>query len=83
MITSLLGPRDVLKTSGAVMRNNFGTGQLINRRGTTLGGWLLHEGWMSLWAKRLDHIRVVDGNLAVRTVTHMCGDRGTSVSWCT
>src|SRR5689334_14296164 len=42
-----LGPSDFLKTSGTVIRNNSGTGAIVNLRGTNLGGWLLQEGWMS------------------------------------
>lgn len=42
-----LGQGDFLKTSGTVIRNNSGGGAVVNLRGTNLGGWLLHEGWMS------------------------------------
>lgn len=42
-----LGPGDFLKTSGTVIRNNSGSGVIVNLRGTNLGGWLLQEGWMS------------------------------------
>lgn len=38
---------DFLKTSGIVIKNNYGTGSVVNLRGTNLGGWLLQESWMS------------------------------------
>ncbi|TVX99994.1 cellulase family glycosylhydrolase [Cohnella terricola] len=38
---------DFLKTNGTVIRNNSGTGSVVNLRGTNLGGWMLQEGWMS------------------------------------
>ncbi len=42
-----LGTSDFLKASGTVLKNNSGTGSIVNLRGTNLGGWLLQEGWMS------------------------------------
>lgn len=36
-----------LKADGMVLRNNWGTGSIVNLRGTNLGGWLLQEAWMS------------------------------------
>ncbi len=42
-----LGASDFLKASGTVLKNNSGTGSVVNLRGTNLGGWLLQEGWMS------------------------------------
>src|SRR5437016_1521757 len=41
------GSGDFLKASGTVLRNNSGTGAVVNLHGTNLGGWLLQEGWMS------------------------------------
>jgi endoglucanase len=38
---------DFLKASGTVLRNNSGTGAVVNLRGSNLGGWLLQENWMS------------------------------------
>ncbi|TFE27520.1 cellulase family glycosylhydrolase [Cohnella luojiensis] len=38
---------DFLKTSGKVIKNNSGTGAIVNLRGPNLGGWLLQEAWMS------------------------------------
>lgn len=38
---------DFLKTSGTLIKNNSGTGSVVNLRGTNLGGWLLQEPWMS------------------------------------
>lgn len=38
---------DFLKTDGTVIRNQSGTGEIVNLRGTNLGGWMLQEGWMS------------------------------------
>lgn len=37
---------DFLKTSGQVIRNNSGTGKIINLRGTNLGSWLSQEYWI-------------------------------------
>lgn len=45
--TRAIGPGDYLKANGTVLRNNYGTGEVVNLRGTNLGGWLLQEGWMS------------------------------------
>ncbi|WP_053375659.1 glycoside hydrolase family 5 protein [Paenibacillus sp. FJAT-27812] len=41
------GSGDFLKTSGTVLKNNWGAGSVINLRGTNLGGWLLQEDWMT------------------------------------
>ncbi|MEK8126770.1 cellulase family glycosylhydrolase [Paenibacillus filicis] len=41
------GPSDFLKTSGKVIKNNSGSGNIVNLRGPNLGGWLLQEQWMS------------------------------------
>ncbi|MFF2484512.1 cellulase family glycosylhydrolase [Paenibacillus sp. NPDC058071] len=41
------GTSDFLKTNGKVIRNNSGTGAIVNLRGPNLGGWLLQEQWMS------------------------------------
>lgn len=38
---------DFLKTNGTVIRNRSGAGEIVNLRGTNLGGWMLQEGWMS------------------------------------
>ncbi|MCV9387402.1 cellulase family glycosylhydrolase [Reichenbachiella ulvae] len=37
---------DFLKANGTVLRNNSGTGDTINLRGTNLGSWLSMEYWM-------------------------------------
>ncbi|GAA0137808.1 hypothetical protein YSY43_46490 [Paenibacillus sp. YSY-4.3] len=42
-----IGPDGFLKTSGTVIRDRSGTGNIVNLRGTNLGGWMLQEGWMS------------------------------------
>ena len=42
-----LGASDFLKASGTVLKNNSGTGAVVDLRGTNIGGWLLQEGWMS------------------------------------
>ena len=34
---------DFLKTDGTVIRNQSGTGEIVNLRGTNLGGWMLQE----------------------------------------
>jgi aryl-phospho-beta-D-glucosidase BglC (GH1 family) len=36
-----------LKASGTVLKDNYGTGSVVNLRGTNLGGWLLQEAWMA------------------------------------
>lgn len=42
-----IGASDFLKTSGTVIKNNNGSGSIVNLHGTNLGGWLLEENWMS------------------------------------
>ncbi|GFP74581.1 cellulase family glycosylhydrolase [Clostridium fungisolvens] len=42
-----IGSTGFLKTNGTVIRDNKGTGSVVNLRGTNLGGWLLQENWMS------------------------------------
>lgn len=37
----------MVKANGRVLRDNNGTGAIVNLRGTNLGGWLLQEQWMS------------------------------------
>lgn len=44
---SRIEPSGFLKANGTVLRDNFGTGNIVTLRGTNLGGWLLQEGWMS------------------------------------
>ena len=41
------GSADFLKTSGIYVRNNSGSGSIVDLRGTNLGGWLTQENWMS------------------------------------
>lgn len=38
---------DFLKTSGKYIKTNSGAGNIVNLRGTNLGGWLAQEDWMS------------------------------------
>lgn len=38
---------DFLKADGAVLRDRAGTGDIVNLRGTNVGGWLTFEDWMS------------------------------------
>jgi len=38
---------DFLKVEGRIIRNNFGRGERVILRGTNIGGWLIHEPWMS------------------------------------
>jgi len=38
---------DFLKTDGKFIKKNSGTGEIINLRGTNIGGWLAQEDWMS------------------------------------
>jgi aryl-phospho-beta-D-glucosidase BglC (GH1 family) len=42
-----IGAADFLKTSGQVIKNNSGTGSVVQLKGTNLGGYLLQEDWMS------------------------------------
>lgn len=42
-----IGSSDFLKTSGTILKNNYGTGSEVQLRGTNLGGWLLEESWMA------------------------------------
>ncbi|MGB8450923.1 MAG: discoidin domain-containing protein [Anaerocolumna sp.] len=42
-----IGSSGFLKTSGTLIKDNNGTGSVVNLRGTNLGGWLLQESWMS------------------------------------
>jgi endoglucanase len=44
---SKINASDFLKANGTVLRNNYGNGNIVNLRGTNLGGWLLQEPWMS------------------------------------
>jgi len=46
-VRAAFGASDFLKTSGTVIKNNYGTGSVVNLHGTNLGGWLLGENWMS------------------------------------
>lgn len=38
---------DFLKTDGKYIKNHNGTGEVLNLRGTNLGGWLTFEDWMA------------------------------------
>ncbi|MGN8246637.1 discoidin domain-containing protein [Cellulomonas soli] len=42
-----LDDSDFLAANGAVLRTGHGTGEVVNLRGTNLGGWLTFEDWMS------------------------------------
>ncbi|MFC7442781.1 cellulase family glycosylhydrolase [Laceyella putida] len=46
-VNAAINSDDFLKTNGKVIRDHFGTGAIVNLRGTNLGGWLLQENWMS------------------------------------
>jgi len=35
-----------LKADGKVLRNNYGTGDIVTLRGTNVGGWQVIEAWM-------------------------------------
>ncbi len=41
-----IGTSGFLKTNGTLIKDNYGNGQVVNLRGTNLGGWMLQEGWM-------------------------------------
>jgi aryl-phospho-beta-D-glucosidase BglC (GH1 family) len=45
--TTTVPSTSFIKASGTVLRDNSGTGAIVNLRGTNLGGWLLQEDWMS------------------------------------
>ncbi len=45
--SAAIGPDDFLKADGPVLRDNYGTGDVVSLRGTNLGGWLTYEDWMS------------------------------------
>ena len=38
-------PSNFLKADGKVLRNNYGTGDVVTLRGTNAGGWLVTENW--------------------------------------
>lgn len=46
-VDAAIDSSDFLKANGTVLRDNYGTGNVVNLRGTNLGGWLLQEDWMS------------------------------------
>lgn len=46
-VNAALNSNDFLKTDGKYIKNNYGTGQAMNLRGTNLGGWLTFEDWMA------------------------------------
>ncbi|NOX22654.1 MAG: cellulase family glycosylhydrolase [Actinobacteria bacterium] len=46
-LAAALTSNDFLKADGSVLRNGNGTGDIVNLRGTNLGGWLTFEDWMS------------------------------------
>ncbi|MBJ6362661.1 cellulase family glycosylhydrolase [Paenibacillus sp. GCM10012307] len=46
-VEAAFSQNDFLKANGTVIRNNFGNGDIVNLRGTNLGGWLLQENWMT------------------------------------
>lgn len=45
---SQIGNSDFLKTDGKVLKNNYGSGDVVYLRGTNAGGYLLQEFWMCL-----------------------------------
>jgi aryl-phospho-beta-D-glucosidase BglC (GH1 family) len=48
MVTNAsIGSTDFLKVSGQVLKNNSGTGSVVQLKGTNLGGYMLQEDWMS------------------------------------
>jgi aryl-phospho-beta-D-glucosidase BglC (GH1 family) len=42
-----LTEKDFLKANGRDLRNQYGEGEIVNLRGTNVGGWLLQEFWMT------------------------------------
>ncbi|MBC8061216.1 MAG: cellulase family glycosylhydrolase [Clostridiaceae bacterium] len=44
---AVIGSTGFLKTSGTIVKDNYGNGSIVNLRGTNLGGWMLQEPWMS------------------------------------
>lgn len=67
--SAAFGPGDFLKANGPVVRNHSGTGNIINLRGTNLGGWLLQEEWMTPSG-------AVDEYTLRRTLIHRFGESG-------
>lgn len=59
-----------LKTDGQQIRNQNGKGDLVYLRGANLGGWQLHEGWMSPLKGAAD-----DYNMR-KTLSRRFGDNG-------
>ena len=45
--TAVLTDADFLQANGRNLRNNNGTGDIVQLKGTNLGGWLLQEFWMT------------------------------------
>lgn len=67
--SAAFGSGDFLKANGTVVRNNSGTGNVVNLRGTNLGGWLLQEEWMTPSG-------AVDEYTLRRTLTNRFGESG-------
>lgn len=64
-----MGPQQFLKANGSVIRNQYGAGEIVNLRGTNLGGWLQQEEWMS-------PAGVVDEYTLRRVLTNRFGEAG-------
>lgn len=59
-----------LKTDGRLVRNQNGTGDVVYLRGVNLGGWQVHEPWMSALAG------VKDDHTMRSTLSQRFGDAG-------
>lgn len=67
---ALAGHSNFLKTDGRLIRNQHGTGDPIYLRGVNLGGWQVHEPWMSPLAG------VNDDYTMRKTLSQRFGDSG-------
>lgn len=61
-------PSNFLKTDGAVVRNNYGTGEEVILRGTNAGGWLVTENWQC-------PVDAKDQLTTIRTFTERFGEQ--------
>jgi aryl-phospho-beta-D-glucosidase BglC (GH1 family) len=61
-----------VKANGTVLRDNNGTGAIVNLRGTNLGGWLLQEAWMSPGSSDMyNTYRVLNNRFGAATTTSL------------
>ena len=75
-----LTQEDFLKADGQVLRNRAGEGEIVDLRGTNLGGWLHREGWMD--GGGTDTIRL-DASPWRLSECHPALDGETALKWLT